>query len=499
VSREREVKLAMPAGFVLPSLADPLAGIFEQPTEALELDATYYDTEDLRITRSGASIRRRNDEGWTVKLPATPEADDDGLVRDEHHFTDDGSPAPPDAALDLVRALARAAPVEPVARLRTTRRRTRLTALDGTQLAEVVDDRVEVVDGPPDSEPFREIEIEWTDAISNAQRTAVLEHFRSAAGVVDPTPKVVRALGPRATAPPDVVVPAEDRVTRVDDVVRLAIASCVAKIIAHDPRVRLGEDPEDVHQARVATRKLRSHLRTFEALVDERWATELRDELRWLGDVLGAVRDADVLLERLDRKVVRLPAVDRPAAEKLLDRLRSDLDRRRIQLLDALRSDRYLTLLDRLVLAARQPRLLLRVDDEPDAEMLRDLVRKPWKRLDNAVEALGDEPPDSALHSVRIDVKRARYAAEVLVPAFGKKARAFVRAMTDLQDVLGEHQDAVIAAEWLRATAAQTDDEAQGFAAGQLAGIEHHDSLTARGDWPAAWKRSSRRRLRDWL
>ena len=499
MTREREVKLAMPAGFVLPSLADPLGGLFEQPTETLELDATYYDTSDLRLTRSGASLRHRNDEGWTVKLPAAPDADDDGLVRDEHHFSDAGSSTPPDAALDLVLAIARTAPVEPVARLHTTRRRTRITGLDGTQLAEVVDDRVEVVDGPSGSEPFREIEIEWGDAISSSQRTAILEHFRSAAGVVDPTPKIVRALGTPAAAPPDVVVPAADRVTRVDEVVRLAIASCVSQIIAHDPKVRLGEDPEDVHQARVATRKLRSHLRTFSALVDERWATELRDELRWLGDVLGAVRDADVLLERLDHKVVRLPAVDRPAAEKLLDRLRSDLDRRRIQLLEALRSERYLALLDRLVLAARQPRLLLRVDDESDVEVLRELVRKPWKRLDKAVEALGDDPPDSALHSVRIDVKRARYAAEVVVPAFGKKARAFVRAMTDLQDVLGEHQDAVIAAEWLRATAAQADDEAQGFAAGQLAGIEHHDSVAARGEWPGAWKRSSRRRLRDWL
>jgi CHAD domain-containing protein len=143
--------------------------------------------------------------------------------------------------------------------------------------------------------------------------------------------------------------------------------------------------------------------------------------------------------------------------------------------------------------------LLLRVDNTSDAEVLGDLVRKPWKKLVDEVEALGDDPPDSALHGVRIDAKRVRYAAEAVVPAFGKKARTFVRAMTDIQDVLGEHQDAVIASEWLRTTAAQSDDEAQGFAAGQLAGIEHHDSLTARSEWPGAWKRASRKRLRDWL
>ena len=491
------MKLAVPPGFELPSFDDPAAGLVQRPAEILQLDATYYDTDDLRLTRSGASLRRRNDEGWTVKLPTKQDGGDE-LVRDEHHVNDEGGATPPAAAMDLVLAIARSAPVGPVAALRTTRRRTRVTGNDGTLLAEVVDDRVRVVDAR-EPESFREVEIEWMEPISDEQRTAVLSRFRAAGGVVDPTPKIVRALGPRALAPPDLQIPTSDRVSRVDEVVRLAIASCVAKIFTHDPGVRLGEDPEDVHQARVATRKLRSHLRTFGSLLDEQWVTSLRDELRWLGDVLGAVRDADVLLARLGQKVGQLPSVDRPVAEKILDRLRSDLDRRRVQLLAAFRSDRYLSLLDDLVVAARQPRMLLRVDDDPDAELLRDLVRKRWKRLAHAVEELGDDAPDSALHAVRIDAKRARYAAEAVVPAFGKPARTFVRAMTDVQDVLGEHQDAVIAAEWLRSAAGQAEDDAQSFAAGLLAGIEHHDSLAARSEWPGVWKRASRRRLRDWL
>jgi CHAD domain-containing protein len=263
--------------------------------------------------------------------------------------------------------------------------------------------------------------------------------------------------------------------------------------------VRVGTDDEAVHQARVATRRLRSHLQTFRPLVDEQWATELRDELRWLGDVLGAVRDADVLSARLEKSIERLPMIDRAPSQPLLDGLKQDLDRRRTKLLEAFRGDRYLALLDRLVLAARFPRLLLRVEHASDRDILRDLVRQHWEKLADAVDELPDDPPDAGLHAVRIRAKRVRYAAEAVEPAFGKPARAFARAVTELQDVLGEHQDAVLAAEWLRSNAARTGDESVGFSAGQLAAFEHLGALAAREAWPSAWKQASRKRLRHWL
>ena len=389
-SREREIKLAASPAFRMPPLTDPGGDVFAGPDETLVLDATYYDTDDLRLARSGATLRHRSDQGWLVKLPAG--TGNDVITRDEHDFAG-GPSAPPETALDLVRSLIRSAEVASVARLRTNRHRVPLHDADGKPIAEVVDDEVDVLEGPDDVAHFREIEVELTDTISDAQRSVVLARLRAAgAGVADPTPKLVHALGPRASAPPDVVVEEVTDAT-VDAVVRHSIGAAVAKLVAHDPGVRLGDDPEDVHQARVATRRLRSHLRTFSSLVDEAWANELRDELRWLGDVLGGVRDADVLLGRLESHVVRLPSPDRRAAERLLDTLRSDRDRRRTPLLQALRSDRYTALLDALVRGAQRPRLLLRIDDEPDSEVLRKLVSRPWTHLRNAVEALDDEPP----------------------------------------------------------------------------------------------------------
>jgi CHAD domain-containing protein len=249
----------------------------------------------------------------------------------------------------------------------------------------------------------------------------------------------------------------------------------------------------------VATRRLRSDLRTFGALVDEQWADGLRDELRWLGDVLGAVRDADVLIGRIEDADERLPETDRQAGKTLVDQLRADRDRARTQLLRALRSDRYDALLDRLVAAAQRPRLLLRVDDAGDEALLRGVVRRPWERLRDAVRALPPDPTDAQLHSVRIHVKRARYAAEAVEPAIGKRARTFARALVDVQDALGEHQDAVVAAEWLRRAATRSEDASGAFAAGLLAANEREAAEAARDTWREAWAQADRKRVRGWL
>jgi CHAD domain-containing protein len=82
-------------------------------------------------------------------------------------------------------------------------------------------------------------------------------------------------------------------------VVRDALDASVQRLLVADPVARVGDDPEGVHQARVATRRLRSDLRTFGPLLDPAWVTPLRDELRWLGGELGVAREAEVLLGHL--------------------------------------------------------------------------------------------------------------------------------------------------------------------------------------------------------
>jgi len=495
---ERELKLAAPPATVLPPLSDPLAGVVAEPAGTQQLVASYFDTDDLRLTRARASLRHRNDEGWAVKLPLATRAG--RLDRATYAFPGEAG-EPPAAALDLVRGLTRRAPVVAVAELRTTRRTTRLRTTAGEPIGEVVDDDVTVLGDRAPVRGFRELEFELADGAPDPQVTAIVARLRAAgAGPPDPTPKIVRALGPRAAAPPDVDPGVSPPVT-AGDVVRAALADGVARVIAHDPGLRRGGDDEDVHQARVATRRLRSHLRSFAPLLDAP-TDDLRDELAWLGDVLGNVRDADVLLERLESRVADLPGEDRAAADRLLDRLRTQRCRGREQLLAALRSDRYVALLDRLVDVARVADMGAVPNDEShdtDQAALRAVVRPEWESLRDAVDGLGDEPANGALHQVRRRAKRLRYAVEAVEPIFAKSARDFARAVTEVQTVLGEHQDAVIAGRWLRDAATRGVDDKAAFAAGELAAAERLTESSTRAAFPAVWRDAARKSRRRWL
>ena len=115
-----------------------------------------------------------------------------------------------------------------------------------------------------------------------------------------------------------------------------------------------------------------------------------------------------------------------------------------------------------------------------------------------AVDDLGKHPPDAALHAIRVRAKKARYAAEACAPAFGKPARRFARAMANVQNILGEHHDAVVAVEWLTKTAHECSP-AEAYAIGMLAQIEREAADTARGAFPAAWRRANSKRVRGWL
>ncbi len=508
--REREVKLAAPPTFRMADLADlaDLAdGLVAVPGEPLRFQTVYFDTADLRLVRWGCSLRHRSGEGWTAKLPA--ELDGPVLVRGEHLFG--GEPdRPPEEALDLLRAYVRGAPLAPVARLRTVRRPVALLAGDGERLGEIVDDEVSVIDRGRLAARFREVEVEAAAGMSGELLDAVVERLRAVgAGAPDPTPKYVRALGPRALAPAEVVAGgAGDRgaPATVGDALRAALARSVVRLIRHDPGVALGEDPEDVHQARVATRRLRSDLRTFRSILEPEWTAALREELRWLGARLGAVRDSEVLLERLRARSAGLPSTDRVAADALFAELAGARDAAREALLAARRDQRFDRLLDRLVEAAVAPPLAPEAG-RPAAGSLGEVLARPLAHLRRAVRDLGEEPPDDELHRVRILAKRCRYAAEDAAPALGGRAARLAAAAAGLQDVLGEHHDAVVAEAWLRERADRAcTEEAEpaaaarlAFVTGELAGLELEAARAARAAWPAAWHELSRRKVSGWL
>jgi CHAD domain-containing protein len=485
-SLERELKLSAPSSFRLPELGGLGAELSVSSEEVRRTTAVYYDTRDLRLTRWDCGLRHRSSDAWTLKLPTAEGGP--ALVRREFHFP--GPPdGPPDAALDLVLAVTRGEPLEEIARLRTVRRRVSILDASGQALAEVTNDHVAVLDGRRVAHRFREVEVEFAGRCPPEVVEEIVARLRRAgSGPAHRVAKHLRALGLESGVVPEVSIPEVAPDDPAAQVVRRAIAASVVALVRHDSGVRADEDIEDVHQMRVAVRRLRSHLRTFRPLLDEDWARGLKKDLPWLGSELGRVRDADVLAGRFRRAASELPEAERRAAEGLLDRLEktrgSDLERLR----QALRSPRFLKLAQRLVEAAREPRL------RPEAEgparvVVAPLVQRRWKRLARSVGKLGPEPAPAELHAVRIRAKHARYAAETMVPVFGEPLLRFARALRGVQRTLGHQQDATVATGWLREAAGEVTREAA-FAAGMLAAHEQRLGARALAAWPAAWRKA---------
>jgi CHAD domain-containing protein len=268
---------------------------------------------------------------------------------------------------------------------------------------------------------------------------------------------------------------------------RHAIATSADRLVRHAPVARAGTDPEGVHQARVATRRLRSDLRTFRDALDGVDIDALRAELRWIGTALGRVRDADVLSAAVTRHAGALPAVDRPAIAGLLRLLARERSAAQASLRDALDSDRYAALVDRLTGTA---------DTRPDvagvphaARHARDVARRPWRRLRHCVRALPATPSDEQLHEVRKRAKQARYALEAIEPVTGRRAARLAQRLARLQDLLGEQHDAIVASAWLRRTGLDATEPGVAFGAGMLAHAFLDDATAHRGAWRTAWHR----------
>jgi CHAD domain-containing protein len=201
--------------------------------------------------------------------------------------------------------------------------------------------------------------------------------------------------------------------------------------LQHDPGARLGTDVEDIHQMRVALRRLRAVLRAARPMLAADWAETLREELAWLGHALGLVRDVDVLLERLRRECANLPATERCTCARWLDAFTRERAARHGALMQALEGERYLSLLARIDLTAASPVVT------DSSVRLADIARAAFERLRRAVRAGSKSLSDARLHRIRIMGKRARYAAELAEATIGKPATRYIRRLLRLQDLLG--------------------------------------------------------------
>jgi len=319
--------------------------------------------------------------------------------------------------------------------------------------------------------------VAWRLTLPRGER---VEAWEPGTNGLSPPDEIVRLIGgvtagkPLVPGPPASNEPGAARLREMLEQQRIAL-------LTHDPGVRLGDDPENLHQHRVAARRTRALVRTSRRYLDPEWRRGVTDALQQLGEATGPVRDLDVVLEHLREELAGLDETQQAAKDLLLQRLDDELERGRRRLLAALEDRGYRVLLARLRLP---PRLAEGVDDVP----LESLARKEFRRLAKLVGHLGKRPDEEAIHRLRIALKRARYVAELAAPE-GTLRKRFLADARVLQELLGEHQDAVVTERRLRSLAVDDVRTAAAFAAGRIAERPRRRRERVQQRLPAAWKR----------
>lgn len=276
----------------------------------------------------------------------------------------------------------------------------------------------------------------------------------------------------------------------IHEVVGSVAATGARRLLTREVGVRDDVDPEDVHQARVATRRLRADLRSLRPALDREWTDRIRSELRWLGGLLGEVRDLDVLAAHVADELATLDDRDRRLGVDILVVMREQRELRHLELLGAMSSDRYHALIDDLVAAAGRPPLGADVDGSGSGRrLLRAATASAWRRTAAAARRLEADAPLEEVHELRKRTKRARYAAQLSAPVFGKPAHRLATRLGELQDELGELNDAVTLTDWLDREAGGRLDGPAAYLAGRIAERQDWFIATHHDEWRSTWTR----------
>jgi CHAD domain-containing protein len=456
-----------------------------------ELDATYYDTPDQRLAAASLTLRRRtggDDAGWHLKLPVS-----DG-VRDEIRAP--LSDTVPHALTGLVRSRVRDTELVPLVRLLSARDIRHLVDAAGTLLAEVSLDRVraERLSGGAGTAEWTEIEVELADDGDPAFLDKVEKKLRKAGlNRSSSSSKLAKALGETGDCEqPAASSVGRDPVTAGDHVLAYLRAQRDA-IVELDPAVR--RDVHDsVHSMRVATRRMRSALRSYAKVLDRALTDPIGEELKWLAGELGVDRDQEVLTERLTRALDDLPGtlVSGPVRTRLDTWSQGRRGGSRRRLIAVLDGTRYLDLLAALDAVVADPPLLKAAAGDP-SQVIAKAVRQDFKKVADLVgQALAipsGTDRDPVLHEARKKAKRTRYAAEVAIPALGRPATDLAKSMKYLQALLGDHQDSVMTRGALLELAAEAYAAGESsFTYGVLYGREEQQAAAAEAVLPAAWE-----------
>jgi triphosphatase len=443
------------------------AGVAIVPGWARELTDIYYDTEDWRLYRAGYALRlRRDNESAEATMKAL--APSEGGLRRRREISEPieggeslkGIPGP---VGERARRVAGTADLRQLFEVRT-RRRTYALRTETPSSGEIVEDTSGTIRQQNSEQDaiVAEVALDESEIFANGGATTHLSRvevevgsdahihdgvgdfvevlrealklrptraskFRTGLSVAGLSPQVALDLGPTQI----------EATLSAGEVAFAILRRHFAAMLAHEPGVRLGEDPEELHDMRVATRRLRAALKLYSDALPKR-AERYERDLRWVAGALGEVRDLDVHLQRLSEESSRNGEV----LEEVVSLLRERRVEARRGMLQALESNRYERLVANFSATLRRGRSPSPTD--PILEAAPDLLRDRYKKVRKAANTLREDSPPEHFHDLRKKGKRLRYALEPLQEIYGKQAKKMVKLLKKIQDDLGDHQDLIV-------------------------------------------------------
>ena len=458
------------------------SGLVVEPESEEEIADTYYDAEDWCFYRAGYALRVR-EAGDGAEATMKSLSPGDGNIRRRREITEslsDGRPATlgkaPGPVGERARSLLGGREARPIFSVRTRRQRFALVLEDptgrsengasgeGVRIGEVLLDSSEIpLGGGRESARMSRVEVEagagtaptpdlrgFVDEMQYALdlKPASLSKFETGIYATGLSPRGDTEAGPTRIGP----------AMTLGEVAFAVLRRQFAEMRAHEPGTRIGEDPEELHDMRVATRRMRAAMKVFEGALPER-ARWFRGELRWLASALGDVRDLDVQTKRLEALDGGADGYDPDSLGKVIDiieKRRTEARRRMLRALDSVRYQRLETSLGEMLRRGpgAERELAQANGHSPEGESVTSaapgLISARYRKWRKAAERLDESSPPESFHDLRKKGKRLRYALEFVSEVYGKPVAALIKPLKALQDDLGDHQDAVVAAEALR-------------------------------------------------
>ena len=473
---------------------------FRAEPQKTQLDI-YLDTTDWAINRAGFTLRvRRKADGSEATLKSMGKQGIGPLSRREINEPLDGADGLVTAAGAVsgrVKLMTGGRPVEALFEVETDRRVFRVER-QGVSLAEISLDDTRVLVDNERRRTFKRVEVEETarggldevqafiEAMTAACHLAPasVSKFASGLAAADLHPEQAFELGHEELSPD----------ATSGEYAYALLRGYFKDFLEHEPGTRLGEDPEELHDMRVATRKLRAAMSTFEAALPLRFQA-LRDELKWVGGCLGEVRDLDVQIEWLEEEREQSGWEEATAIGPLIAERLERRNEERTRLLEALDGERYRRMVRDITTALREGD-----DGKGDAAMpIREygarLLKKRYRQFEREADAISADSPAELYHATRIRAKRLRYTADALSDVYGRRATELIVELKAVQDLLGEHQDCAVAIDWLRATAlsGRSWPALTLLRTGEMIEQRRHRMVELRAAWPDAYEAIEKR------